>query len=276
MLKSSNIYLIVITLIAAAGGSSCSLISSQTSNAKSQPAAATETDDRAGLIKNESDGDWFLLTDREIVLTVSADNKLYREEHSPASDAEGKITKTEITKEQLATVLKAFSESVTPDKRIVHVNVDGNTSYEKVVQIMDLVRKADIDRVGLIAANENRPKNLNAAGFDVKLPLPPRGNSLVKPNPLTLIVQLRPNGGLSLNNEDLGKISGDQTLGDKLSDVLDQREKNAVFRPNSQEIEKTVFVKIYRSAKYIDVLKLLSILKRAGAQPIGMQLDELD
>jgi biopolymer transport protein ExbD len=277
MLKSSKICLLAFVLLTLPVGFSCSQFLSKTSNSNSGQSTRTESAARASLINGEDDTDWFELTDREIVLLVSADNKLYREEHSPKTEVPGKVTKTEITSEQLAGIMDAMIKNEPPDRREIYLNADDNIPHEKLVQVMDLIRKADIDRVGLIAVNEDRAGKRNAGGFEVKLPAEPSAkHQVAKPNPLTIVAQLRPDGRLLLNGDDEGKISDTQKLEQHLKDIFRQREENAVFRPDTDEIEKTIFLKAPKSAKYIEVLKLLSALRRSGAQPIGMQLDDLE
>ena len=40
-------------------------------------------------------------------------------------------------------------------------------------------------------------------------------------------------------------------------------------------IEKTVFVKAPRAMKYGDVVKVIDAIKGAGANPVGLQVDDL-
>jgi biopolymer transport protein ExbD len=40
-------------------------------------------------------------------------------------------------------------------------------------------------------------------------------------------------------------------------------------------IEKTVFVKAPRSLRYGDVVKVIDAIKGAGANPVGLQVDDL-
>ena len=42
-----------------------------------------------------------------------------------------------------------------------------------------------------------------------------------------------------------------------------------------ERIEKTVFVKAPRAAKYGDVVKVIDAIKGAGANPVGLQVDDL-
>jgi carbamoylphosphate synthase large subunit len=45
--------------------------------------------------------------------------------------------------------------------------------------------------------------------------------------------------------------------------------------PEAERIEKTVFVKAPRSIKYGDVVKVIDAIKGAGANPVGLQVDDL-
>ena len=43
----------------------------------------------------------------------------------------------------------------------------------------------------------------------------------------------------------------------------------------SNEVEKTIFIKSPKSVHYGDVVKVIDAAKLAGAQPIGLQIDDL-
>ena len=114
--------------------------------------------------------------------------------------------------------------------------------------------------------------------FEAKVPAEPKNqqNLDVKPNPLTLVVAI--NGatkGVSLNNESAGDVSDASVLTAKLADIFKTREANGVFREGTNEIEKTIFIKSPRSVRYGDVVKVIDAAKIAGAQPIGLQIDDL-
>ena len=114
--------------------------------------------------------------------------------------------------------------------------------------------------------------------FEAKVPAEPKNqqNLEVKPNPLTLVVAINSaTKGISLNNEAAGDVSDATALTAKLSDIFKQREANGVFRENSNEIEKTIFIKSPTSVRYGDVVKVIDAAKLAGASPIGLQIDDL-
>jgi biopolymer transport protein ExbD len=116
--------------------------------------------------------------------------------------------------------------------------------------------------------------------FEAKVPAEPKEeekNVILKPNPNTLIVFVSKDGGkIRLNQDDIGDISDTAPLTGKLQEVFKYRETNGILRENSNEVEKTVFVKAPKSVKYGDVVKAIDAAKLAGAQPIGLQIDDLE
>lgn len=116
--------------------------------------------------------------------------------------------------------------------------------------------------------------------FEAKVPAEPKDdnqNVILKPNPNTLIVFVNRDGGkLRLNQDDIGDISDTKPLTDKLSETFKDREARGVLREGTNEVEKTVFIKAPRSVKYGDVVKAIDAVKLAGAQPIGLQIDDLE
>ncbi len=114
--------------------------------------------------------------------------------------------------------------------------------------------------------------------FEAKVPAEPKDDLqvMVKPNPLTLVVQISKSDlALQLNNDKAGNVTDTQPLVDRLTNIFKQREANGVFREGTNEVEKTVFVKAPKGVKYGDVVKVIDGIKISGAQPIGLQVDDL-
>ncbi|HEV8592110.1 MAG TPA: biopolymer transporter ExbD [Pyrinomonadaceae bacterium] len=114
--------------------------------------------------------------------------------------------------------------------------------------------------------------------FEAKVPAEPKNQQQldVKPNPLTLVITINKNTReIQLNNENAGSVDDPTVLNAKLTDIFTQRTNNGVFRENSNEIEKTIFIKSPTTVKYGDVVKVIDAAKLAGAQPIGLQIDDL-
>lgn len=115
--------------------------------------------------------------------------------------------------------------------------------------------------------------------FKAKVPAEPKPeekDAIVKPNPLTLVIAINnTDKSVTLNNEKFGDTTNTEDLTNKLSQVFKDRENNGTFREGTNEVEKTVFVKAPRSSKYGEVVKVIDAAKIAGAQPIGLQIDDL-
>ena len=115
--------------------------------------------------------------------------------------------------------------------------------------------------------------------FEAKVPAEPKPDEtqvVPKPNPLTLVVAInKADKKITLNNEAAGDVSNASDLTNRLSAIFKDREAGGVFRDGTNEVEKTVFIKSPRSVRYGDVVKVIDAVKQAGAQPIGLQIDDL-
>lgn len=126
---------------------------------------------------------------------------------------------------------------------------------------------------------------LKPSRFMAKVPSPPVPQQDLKPNILTLVVTIGSDRTLKLNAlEGMGTVDDLTPLNSKLVSVFDERVRNRAFRhdlihrndlPDRARIEKTVFIKAPRTISYGEVARVLDGLKGSGADPIGLQLDDL-
>ncbi|MBV9959448.1 MAG: biopolymer transporter ExbD [Acidobacteria bacterium] len=119
---------------------------------------------------------------------------------------------------------------------------------------------------------------LKPSRFEAKIPSEPDPNqdlSQVKPNPLTLVVTIANDFKLKLNQDEMGSVNDTGALSQRLASLFEQRKQTGAYRPGTQEVEKTVFVKAPRSIKYGEVVKVIDAIKGAGANPVGLQVDDL-
>ncbi len=119
---------------------------------------------------------------------------------------------------------------------------------------------------------------LKPSRFEAKVPAEPKDmqNQVIKPNPLTLVVAInRETKALTLNNEPFGDVSNTDSLTNKLLETFKRRESEGAFREGTNEVEKTLFIKSPKSVHYGDVVKVIDAVKLAGAEPIGLQIDDL-
>ena len=108
--------------------------------------------------------------------------------------------------------------------------------------------------------------------------------SKLKPNPLTLVVSISPDLQLRLNQDAVGSVNDTGLLSQRLVQVFKLRKEQRAYKvgmetrsdmTEEERIEKTVFVKAPRAAKYGDVVKVIDAIKGAGASPVGLQVDDL-
>ena len=119
---------------------------------------------------------------------------------------------------------------------------------------------------------------LKPSRFEAKVPAEPKDQPQVnvKPNPLTLVVSInKETKAIMLNNDPFGDVSDTEKLSNRLREIFKERENNGVFRENTNEVEKTVFIKSPKSVRYGDVIKVIDAAKTVGASPIGLQVDDL-
>jgi biopolymer transport protein ExbD len=119
---------------------------------------------------------------------------------------------------------------------------------------------------------------LKPSRFEAKVPAEPKPDEQQmnpRPNPLTLVVQVERDLNLKLNNDAMGDVTNTEPLTTRLQQIFKDRENNGVFREGTNEVEKTIFIKAPRSVPYGRVVTVIDAAKLAGAQPIGLQIDDL-
>ena len=122
--------------------------------------------------------------------------------------------------------------------------------------------------------------------FEAKLPQEPKEKNSAETHPLALVVVVNSDKSLRLNDENnLGTVENTDILIEKLKEIFKIRTENQVFsdtlRENNQlsledKIEKTVFIKAPKQIDYGSVAKIVDAAKIAGANPISLQIDDLD
>ena len=118
---------------------------------------------------------------------------------------------------------------------------------------------------------------LKPSDFKAKIPQPPSTNESIEPHTHTLIVAVNSDYALSLNNEEItGDIENSLALTEKLSEIFRERENNHAFDESGVKIQKTVFIKAPKNLSYGKVVSLVDAVKSAGAEPISLQIDDLD
>ncbi len=129
---------------------------------------------------------------------------------------------------------------------------------------------------------------LKPTRFKALVPQPPPDSRDIRQSPRTLVVSIDRELRLTLlrgqttvaegSVSDPGAVSARlaeewrrrKSLGDWKQEMLERSD----LAPD-ERIERTVFVRAPRSVRYGEVAKVIDGIKGAGAQPIGLQIDEL-
>jgi biopolymer transport protein ExbD len=133
----------------------------------------------------------------------------------------------------------------------------------KVHSTPNVVPMIDIMLVLLIIFMVISPKKPHR--FESQIPeKPPENQPEQPPDPLSLVVTVPASGGgYKLNQTDVPNL-------DELGKLLS---KNIEPRPSDR---KAVFIKAPKSLPYGEVAKVIDVVRGAGAQPIGLQIEGLD
>jgi biopolymer transport protein ExbD len=148
---------------------------------------------------------------------------------------------------------------------IVIVKADDSLNFGKIVEVIKSLRVSPEQKIKLQIS-----KNYFAA-----IPPPINENNFPKPNPNFLLVKLQDDAKISLNTESFGDFNNITPLKEKLREIFKQREAFGILRPGTNEVEKTVFIAVPVTVKFSDVIKLIQEVADAGAEPIGVQIEEL-
>jgi len=85
-----------------------------------------------------------IIKESSVVISVTSDNKIY-------------IGKDQIDSADLADKIQKRMENKKPEERIVYLKSDINADYGSVVDVINSIRKAGIDQIGLVADKKKGP-----------------------------------------------------------------------------------------------------------------------
>jgi len=120
---------------------------------------------------------------------------------------------------------------------------------------------------------------LKPSAFEAKIPQEPDGSVDIAINENSLVVALESDSSLRLNDEkDLGTAENTEKIVERLKFVFKERGENLLSGVNANgdlKVEKTVFIKAPRSSDYGSVAKVIDAVKLSGANPVSLQIDDL-
>lgn len=87
---------------------------------------------------NTPDEDTEITKESSVVMAIPNDDEFY-------------IGKDRFSKEVLGEKISKLMEGKTPDKRIIYIKSSVGVNYGTVVEAINIIRKQDIDKIGLVA-----------------------------------------------------------------------------------------------------------------------------
>lgn len=227
-----------------------------------------------------------LITDSRVIVSITGNDDLY-------------VNNRLVPKDQLGGKINKLLEGRGDANRIVYIAGSHGIEYEKVVEVLSIIRKQHVDRFGLIVDRGSATEIIRGV-FLIEVPMirdPDEDVARLKPNPLMLMVSVSSELGLKLN-ADAGPRRGQlcfssvpnglgsdpDNLQKWLTCLFHHRTKQRAYKigmetrsdvPVEERIEKTVFINASRSIRYGDALRVVNALKGAGTNPIGLKLDDL-
>jgi biopolymer transport protein ExbD len=176
-------------------------------------------------------------------------------------DDEFYFGKAKVAQADLVEKIKLALKDKPPEEQIVYIKAGVSVKYRTVVSVVNAIRASGIDRIGLVANKKKKP-DAKPAGESLGRPVASSSVSsgangqTVAP---VILIEVRSKTRLRLDDK---RILLSQ-LGSQLEKLLVGREFKAVF------------VKAPGTMSYGDVVRVIDIAKSAGAQPIGLQVEEL-
>ncbi len=119
---------------------------------------------------------------------------------------------------------------------------------------------------------------IRPSSFKTRIPQEPSAEGDVDHHPHTLVVAVALDGNISLNDvAGLGRPDSTASLTKYLNEVFSERLANrAVLPDGGDRIPRSVFIKAPRSLDYGSIAKVVDAVKMAGAEPIALQIDDLE
>jgi biopolymer transport protein ExbD len=112
------------------------------------------------------------------------------------------------------------------------------------------------------------------SSFKTRVPAEPKGDGIA--NPEALIVTIDRESNLSLNLETgKGTVDDPQKLIDRLHSIFELRTASYGIGDGAN-VQRHVFIKAPVGLNYGSVARVVDAVKSAGAQPIALQIDDLN
>ncbi len=119
----------------------------------------------------------------------------------------------------------------------------------------------------------NIPEEAKLRQLDVEIYKRSLNEKCERPNPLLLLVRVDKERQIKLNLESFGSLDNTSDLENKLIEVLKERDMVVTIDEN-HELEKSVIIRPDKTIEFEEVVKLIDVLNKIGANVIIDSYDE--
>lgn len=119
---------------------------------------------------------------------------------------------------------------------------------------------------------------IKPSAFKAKVPAEPNRTQPIENDPHTLVVVVEKNASLRINSEyGLGTVNDSQKTTDRLKQIFAARLANyGLSSTGDGSVPTGVFIKAPPEIDYGSVAKVVDAVKMSGAEPIALQIDDLN
>lgn len=182
-------------------------------------------------------------------------------------DTSYEFQKRKLDEIELFAELDTFLDSRGLESRAIFIKAEGKASFAKVVQLMRMGRRLNLDNFAFLDGGDSDPSS--AIKVKIVLDEPPK----MEPKPWArfLGVEILEENKLTLNRKPIS----DAQLIKSLRNIFAVRKKNRVYIEGSKDVDKSVFIKPLLSTKIESILSTIRSIDDAGAYPIAITIDWL-
>jgi len=119
---------------------------------------------------------------------------------------------------------------------------------------------------------------IKPSAFNAKVPSEPDRTKTVDNNPNTLVVVVEADSALRINGEKgMGSVDAPRRTTERLKQIFAERTVNYDPAGNGeQRAPRAVFIKAPTALDYGSIAKVIDAVKLSGAEPIALQIDDLN
>jgi len=119
---------------------------------------------------------------------------------------------------------------------------------------------------------------IKPSAFKAKIPSEPDRTDKIDSHPDTLIVVVEADSALRINGEKgMGSVNAPQRATERLRQIFADRTANYELSGNGvQTAPRAVFIKAPTALDYGSVARVIDAVKLSGAEPIALQIDDLN